>query len=172
MILEFLAVIMGGFGGAGTAMILRKVSFRWLPPSLTPFGAAAGMLAMVIYLEYSWAERFEAGLPEDVVVVSKNEVRSWYRPWTYAVPLSNRIVAVDNRMRMRNPNDPDLVMTGVVLAERWALNFGFQALFDCGNARRADLTETTTLDEQGLPVAVEWFQLSPEDPILIVACRS
>lgn len=171
MLLEFLAVIVAGFGGAGIALILRKASFRRLPPWLTPFGAAAGMLAMVIYLEYSWAERFEGGLPDDVVVVSKNESRAWYRPWTYAVPLSNRIVAVDNRVRKRNLSNPELVLTGVILAERWALNFGFKSLFDCANARRADLTEGTKLNENGIPLEADWYQLSPQDPMLIAACR-
>lgn len=63
MLIEFLAVIAAGFGGAGVALILRQLSARRLPSWLVPFSAAAGMLGMVIYLEYSWADRFEAGLP-------------------------------------------------------------------------------------------------------------
>ena len=51
------------------------------------------MVLMVIYLEYSWAGRFEAGLPKDVTVVSRNEHQVWYRPWTFAVPLTTRIIA-------------------------------------------------------------------------------
>lgn len=171
MLIEFLAVIAAGFGGGGTALILRQLSMRKLPTWITPFGAAAGMLAMVIYLEYSWAGRFEAGLPDDVVVVSKNELRSWYRPWTYAVPLTNRIMAVDNRIRKQNTNNPDLVLTGVILQERWALTLGFRSLFDCANARRADLTEGTKLDDNGIPLAAEWYRLSPQDPVLDAACR-
>lgn len=171
MLIEFLAVIMAGFGGAGVALILRKVSARRLPAWLVPGVAAAGMIAMVIYLEYSWAGRFEAGLPEDMVVVSKNEERSWYRPWTYAVPLTNRLMVVDNRIRKTNLSDPDLVMTGIILQERWAMAFGFKSLFDCADARRADLTEGTTLDDDGIPVAAEWYRLSPQDPVLLAACR-
>lgn len=171
MILEFLAVIVAGFGGGGTAMILRRLSGRRLPEWLTPAGVAAGMLAMVIYLEYSWAPRYEAGLPPEVVVVSKNQHSSWMRPWTYAVPLTNRIIAVDNRIRQRNTRNPDLVLTGVILQERWALTMGFQSMFDCANARRADLTESTRLDDQGVPVAAEWYALSPDDLFLTTACE-
>lgn len=79
MLIEFLAVIAAGFGGAGVALILRQLSARRLPSWLVPFSAAAGMLGMVIYLEYSWADRFEAGLPDNMVVVSRNEDRAWYR---------------------------------------------------------------------------------------------
>lgn len=119
MLIEFLAVIIAGFGGAGIALILRKLSARRLPAWLVPVCAASGMLAMVIYLEYSWAGRFEAGLPEDMVVVSKNEDRAWYRPWTYAVPLTTRLMVVDNRIRQTNKANPDLVLTGIILQERW-----------------------------------------------------
>jgi len=171
VILEFLAVIVAGFGGGGTAMILRRLSGRRLPEWLTPMGVACGMLAMVVYLEYSWAPRYEAGLPPDVTVVSKNQHVSWMRPWTYVFPLTNRIIAVDNRIRQGNTRNPDLVLTGVILQERWALTMGFQSMFDCANARRADLTEATVLDEQGIPVAAEWYALSPDDRFLTTACE-
>lgn len=171
MLMEFLAVIVAGFGGGGTAMILRRLSRARLPEWLTPAGVAAGMLAMVIYLEYSWAPRYEAGLPEDIVVVSKNQHASWMRPWTYAKPLTNRLIAVDNRIRQRNSRNPDLVLTGVILQERWALTMGFQSMFDCANARRADLTEGTSMGEDGIPQAAEWYTLAPDDPFLRVACE-
>ena len=170
MLMEFLAVIVSGFGGGGTAMILRRLSRSRLPEWLTPAGVAAGMLAMVIYLEYSWAPRYEAGLPENVIVVSKNQHSSWMRPWTYAVPLTNRLIAVDNRIRQRNSKNPDLVLTGVILQERWALTMGFQSMFDCANARRADLTEGTRLDEGGIPVSAEWYDLAHDDRFLTIAC--
>jgi hypothetical protein len=170
MILEFLAVIVAGFGGGGTALILHRLSGRRLPDWLMPVGTAFGMVAMVAYLEYSWADRFEGGLPPEITVVSRNEHRAWFRPWTYAVPLTTRIIAIDNRVRQTNAKNPDLVLTGVVLAERWALTFGFKSMFDCANARRADLTEGTTLDEEGIPLVAEWYQLAPDDRFLQAAC--
>ncbi len=170
MLMEFLAVIVAGFGGGGVAMILRRLSGRRLPEWLTPAGVAAAMLAMVIWLEYTWAPRFEAGLPEDVVVVSRNQHTSWFRPWTYAVPLTNRIIAVDNRIRQRHATNPDVVRTGVILQERWALTMGFETIFDCANGRRADLTEATQLDGDGMPINGDWYSLAPDDPFLRVAC--
>jgi hypothetical protein len=170
MILEFLAVIVAGFGGGGTALILHRLSGRRLADWFIPVGTATGMVMMVIYLEYTWADRFEAGLPENVTVVSRSEDRAWYRPWTYIVPLSTRVIAVDNRVRQTNLKNPELVMTGVVLAERWAMSMGFKSIFDCKNSRRADLTEGTQLDEEGIPLAAEWYQLSPTDRFLTTAC--
>ena len=171
MLLEFLAVIVCGVAGGGIGHLLLRLSGRRLPEWLTPAGAAAAMLAMVIYLEYSWAPRYQAGLPDDIVVVSKNQHSSWFRPWTYVVPLTNRIIAVDNRIRQRNSLNPDLVLTGVILQERWALNFGVQVVFDCANARRMDVTSTTRFTEEGVPEGGDWFSLSPEDPVLREACE-
>lgn len=170
MIMEFLAVIVAGFGGFGVAHLLHRLSRRNLPDWIVPVGAAAGMLFMLVWLEYTWAGRFEAGLPDEVIVVSNNEHRIWYRPWTYIVPLSTRITAIDNRVRQTNRNNPDLVKTGIILKERWALTFGFQSLFDCAAARRADLTEGTRLNAEGMPLDAEWYQLAFDDPFLIVAC--
>lgn len=169
--MEFLAVIVSGFGGGGTAMILRRLSGRRLPEWLTPMGVAVAMIAMVVYLEYSWAGRFERGLPDEVIVVSKNAHVSWTRPWTFAVPLTNRIIAVDNRVRQRNTRNPELVLTGVILQERWALTMGFSSIFDCANARRADLTEGTSVDSDGIPVPAEWYALAPDDRFLRTACE-
>lgn len=170
MFIEFFAVIVAGVTGFGMALILHRMTLRRLPDWTAPFGAAAAMVLMVIYLEYSWAGRFEAGLPEDVTVVSRNEHRVWYRPWTFAVPLTTRIIAVDNRVRQSNLSNPDYVITGVILKERWALTFGFKSLFDCAGARRADLSQGTAMDPQGIPQNVDWFSLSPDDPFLTIAC--
>ncbi|SUZ30502.1 hypothetical protein ROE7235_00225 [Roseibaca ekhonensis] len=170
MFLEFFAVVVAGVAGFGLALIAHRLTLRRLPDWTAPFGAAAAMVLMVIYLEYSWAGRFEAGLPEDVTVVSRNEHRVWYRPWTFAVPLTTRIIAIDNRIRQTNANIPDYVITGVILKERWALTFGFQSVFDCAGARRADLSDGTTLDAEGIPQDVDWFKMAPDDPFLTTAC--
>ncbi|CUX82580.1 MAG: Protein of unknown function (DUF2905) [Roseibaca calidilacus] len=170
MFLEFFAVIVAGVAGFGTALIAHRLTLRRLPDWTAPFGAAIAMVLMVIYLEYSWAGRFEAGLPEDVTVVSRNEHRVWYRPWTFVVPLTTRIIAVDNRIRQPHSVNPDMVLTGVILKERWALTFGFKSIFDCAAGRRADLSEGTVLDEEGIPQNVDWFTMDPDDPFLTTAC--
>ena len=170
MLLEFLAIMVAGFAGAGIALAARYFLRALMPDWIVPGGVALGMLSMVIWLEYTWASRFEAGLPEGMTVVARNEQQSWFRPWTYVVPLTTRVISVDNRISQRSVNNPDLVLTGLVLSERWAQNFGFKSLFDCANARRADLTEGTKLDEEGIPLAAEWYPLAPDDQFLTVAC--
>lgn len=170
MLLELLAIMVAGFAGAGIALGIRHFLRQIVPDWIVPGGVALGMLSMVIWLEYTWASRFEAGLPDGMTVVSRNESQSWFRPWTYAVPLTTRLILVDSRISQRSQINPDLVLTGIVLSERWARNFGFKSLFDCANARRTDLTEGTKLDEEGIPLAAEWYPLAPDDQFLTLAC--
>lgn len=171
MLLEFIAVVSAAFATAGIALVVNHLTRGRLPGWSLPFAAAAGIVGMIIYLEYSWADRVERALPPGVVIAHKNTHTAWFRPWTYVVPLSNRITAVDHRVRLTHPGQPDLVLTGVILQERWALNFGVQVIFDCANARRMDVTSATAFSEEGAPERGDWFRLSPDDPVLREACE-
>ena len=97
MLLEFIAIIAAGFGLAGIALTLNIALRRRLPPWIVPAAAGAGMLLMAIWLEYSWFERTASTFPDGVEIASTHQARSWYRPWTYVVPLTNRLIAVDRR---------------------------------------------------------------------------
>ncbi|MCC5984016.1 MAG: hypothetical protein JJU42_06600 [Rhodobacteraceae bacterium] len=171
MLLEFIAVVAAAFAAGGLALVANHLSRGRLPGWAPPFAAAGGIIAMIIYLEYTWADRVEAALPPGVVVAQQNTHTAWFRPWSYVFPLSNRITAVDHRMRLTHSAQPDLVLTGVILQERWALNFGVQVVFDCANARRMDVTSATRFTEEGVPEGGDWFNLSPEDPVLREACE-
>src|SRR3546814_15972817 len=92
---------------------------RRLPQWIVPAAAGAGMLLMAVWLEYSWLERTTTAFPDGVEVASTNQVRSWYRPWTYAVPLTNRLIAVDHCFDRRHAGVPDRVLTRVRPAGRW-----------------------------------------------------
>src|SRR3546814_14487400 len=119
MLLELIAIIAAGFGLAGIALSLNIALRRRLPQWIVPAAAGAGMLLMAVWLEYSWLERTTTAFPDGVEVASTNQVRSWYRPWTYAVPLTNRLIAVDHRFDRRHAGVPDRVLTRVILAGRW-----------------------------------------------------
>ena len=171
MLLEFIAIIFAGVGAGGVARLADVITGRKLLPAwIVPAGAGAGMLLTAIYLEYTWADRATASMPEGTVIASFNENRAWFRPWSYVWPVSNRLIAIDHRVTQRHPDHPDLVLTGVILRERWAPAFGFTSIFDCAGNRRADVSEGTRLSEDGAPEGVEWFTLSPDDPVLRAAC--
>lgn len=172
MLLEFIAIIAGGFGLAGLVMTLNFLVGKRLPGWAVPAAAGAGMLAMAIWLEYSWFERVTSSYPEGVEVASTNQTRSWYRPWTFVVPLTNRLIAIDHRASRRNPSHPDMVLTQVVLAGRWEPTRQFGAMFDCTGHRRADLLDQVVFEEDGTLRNASWHALDPADPMLRTACGS
>lgn len=171
MLLEFIAIIAAGFGLGGVALALNAALRKRLPGWLIPAAAGAGMLAMAIWLEYSWLERARAAFPPEVEVASTNEVRSWYRPWTYAVPLSNRLIAIDHRFERRNPAMPGQVLVRVLLVGRWEPTRQFAAVFDCAAHRRADFMDQVEFEDDGSLRNARWQPLPPDDRVLQVACR-
>jgi hypothetical protein len=171
MLLEFIAIIAAGFGLAGTVMALNVVLRRRLPGWAMPAAAGGGMLAMAIWLEYSWLERVRATFPPEVEVASTNQVRAWYRPWTYAVPLSNRLIAIDHRFDRRHPDRPGQVLVRILLVGRWEPTRQFAALFDCAGLRRADFMDQVEFDDDGGLRNARWQPLQAEDRVLQAACR-
>ncbi|MBJ6979111.1 hypothetical protein [Luteimonas sp. MC1895] len=170
MLLEFIAIIAAGFGLAGIALSVNIATRRRLPQWIVPAAAGAGMLLMAIWLEYSWLERTTGTFPESVQVASTNQVRSWYRPWTYVVPLTNRLIAVDHRFDRHHADAPGQVLTRVILAGRWEPMRQYGVVFDCTAHRRADLLDQVELGTDGGLENANWLQLSADDPVLRNAC--
>lgn len=171
MLLEFIAILAAGFGLAGVALVLDIALRRRLPKWLMPAAAGAGMLLMAVWLEYSWFDRTTGTFPEGVEVASTHAVRSWYRPWTYVVPLTNRLIAVDRRFDRRHPEAPGQVMTRVILAGRWEPTRQLGVVYDCNAHRRADLLDGVELDEGGRLGNADWVDLPADDAVLRTACR-
>ena len=170
MLLEFIAIVAAGFGLAGIALSLNIALRRRLPQWIVPAAAGAGMLLMAIWLEYSWFERTTSTFPDGVEVASTHQARSWYRPWTYVVPLTTRLIAVDRRFDRRHADRPGQVMTRVILAGRWEPTRQFGVVYDCNGHRRADLLDQVELDEDGQLRNASWAQLSADDAVLRTAC--
>lgn len=170
MLLEFIATIAAGFGLAGLALTLDIALRRRLPQWIVPAAAGAGMLLMTIWLEYSWFERTSGTFPDGVEVASTHQVRSWYRPWTYVVPLTNRLIAVDRRFDRRHADAPGQVLTRVILAGRWEPTRQFGVVYDCNGDRRADLLDGVEFAGDGTLPNARWTRLSPDDRVLRTAC--
>lgn len=170
MLLELIAIVAAGFALAGVALTLNFIIGRRLPGWAFPTAAGAGMLVMAIWLEYSWLDRATGALPAEVQVASTNEIRAWYRPWTYVFPLVNRLIAIDHRFDRRNPAMSGQVLTQVVLMGRWEPSRQFGVLFDCTGRRRADLIDQVVFADDGSLVNARWRQLDADDPVLRAAC--
>lgn len=170
MLLEFIAAIALGLGVAGTMMALRKLTGQRLPAFMLPASAGLSMIAMMVYLEYSWAERTTDRLPEGVVITAESTDAMWYRPWTYLAPVTFRLVAIDTRRSRINTAQPNQVMTTVMLLGRWMPIREIPVVYDCQRQRRADLDSDVTLADDGALVGASWRALAEDDRALEVAC--
>jgi hypothetical protein len=106
------------------------------------------------------------------VVVNASQERSWYRPWTYIKPLTLRLVAVDTRRNRRNETRPEWIMTTVILLGRWMPAREIPVVYDCDQARRADLGEDVVLGPAGQLQGAQWRTLDPDDPGLRATCQT
>lgn|SRR5690606_7730146 len=170
MLLELIAILAAGFGLAGVALSLNLLLRKRLPKWVIPASAGAGMLLMAVWLEYSWLDRTAGSFPQGVEVASTNQVRSWYRPWTWVVPLTTRLVAIDRRFNREHADMPGQVMAQVLLAGRWEPTRQFSAVFDCSGHRRADLVSDVALNEDGSLRNARWVRLPADDRLLQLAC--
>lgn len=170
MLLEFIAAIALGLGAAGLIMGLNLVTGKRLPGWLMPATAGLAMIAFMIYMEYSWSDRTQAGFPDGVVVTAKSSDSMWYRPWTFLRPLTLRMVAVDTRRNRTHAEAPDQVMTSVLLLGRWMPTRAIPVVFDCAGQRRADLHAGVELADDGQLIGADWRRLQADDPALRAAC--
>lgn len=165
MFLVLVAVVFAGLAGAGTAMILARLTGGRLPRWTAPAAAGAAMLTATIASEYAWYPRVSGALPPGVVVAHAVEARAPWRPWTYLRPHVERFVAIDAGAIRRNAEEPGLRMVDLYLYGRWAPVRAVQVAVDCAGGRRADPGE-------GADGPRAWRAVGPDDPILRAACAA
>ncbi|MCB1334978.1 MAG: hypothetical protein KDK26_15350 [Roseivivax sp.] len=163
MLLQLVAVIVAGVGGAGLMMGLNRLTGRRLPRWLVPLAAGAAMLATAVASEYGWYTATRDGLPQGFVVVQTVETRAPYRPWTYAVPLVTRFIALDPTAIKPAQDDINHSLVTLYLFARWQPALLVEVRVDCAGKRRADPSE-----EPAAPLV--WREVGADDPILAAVC--
>ncbi|PWR04107.1 hypothetical protein DKT77_03445 [Meridianimarinicoccus roseus] len=172
MFLELIATFVIGLGGAGTVLLLNKVMRGRLPGWLMPATAGLSMIAFSIWSEYTWYPRTANNLPDKVVVAWANEDSAPWKPWTYALPQTNRFVAVDTGTIRTNDGLPGQRMVDLYFMGRWAPGRQVSVVFDCDGNRRAELGPNAAMDERGALSPDAWTTMAPDDPVLRTACRA
>jgi hypothetical protein len=170
MFFEFVATITAGFAAAGLALLLSKATGGRTPRWLIPVAAGIAMLAYTIWSEYSWFDRTQASLPEGLVIVSQNESRAIYRPWTYLFPMIDRFAAVDTQSIRQNEAVPDLRLAEIYFWGRWSPIRRIPVAFDCVENLRAPLVEGVKMEADGQIKDATWTAVENGDPALATAC--
>ncbi len=168
MVLEILAAVTAAFALAGIALGLRKLTRQRLPGWIVPAAAGLGMIGYAIWSEYSWYPRSLAGLPPGVQVLRAEAGPSGLRPWTLAVPVTLRFLALDLRASAQHPANPALRMVPMYGFARWQPAQDFAMVFDCAQGRQVILQDGMEITADGTLVGAEWA--AGEQDLLAAAC--
>lgn len=170
MIMELLATVAAGAGGAGLMLALKKLSWGHLPKWAIPAGAGAAMLASTIAIEYSWYPTAQRSLPEQLTVAEAYPLAVPYRPWTYAIPMIDRFIAVDTASVRANPEVPEQRLANTWLFQRWMTPRARAYLADCAGSRMAVLTTGIDMAPDGSVNGATWDSVPADDPLLRTIC--
>ena len=170
MAFELIAAAVFGLGVGGLAMLLRRMAPAVTPRFAIPASAGLAMLGFAIWSEYAWFERQAEALPHGVEVARTYAEPSTFRPWTYVAPYVGKFIAVDMAGARRHQAKPEQVLANVYFFVRHAPTAQVQMLFDCGGARRADITQGAQFSADGTVDGVDWRSIEPDDPLLAVVC--
>ncbi len=163
MFLELIAVIVAGLAGAGGMLLLSRIAGDRLPRWLVPVAAGCAMLAAAISSEYGWYGRTAGNLPDGLVVADQIDSPSWYRPWTYIVPMTQRFVAIDMENLQQNTQETSIFLADLYFFGRWRPVQSVEIMVDCAENLRAD----PTFGDGSAPV---WRDVGAADPILSTIC--
>lgn len=171
MILELIATVAAGVGGAGIAMAARKITRDRLPKWIIPIAAGGAMLATTISSEYAWYANTSANLPESMIVAQTVENSSLLRPWTRAWPFIDRFVVVESRSLRTNPAHPELRIAEAFFFGRWQPVNRIDVVADCTGLRRAPVNDAVQIAEDGAITGANWVAVAADDALLTTICQ-
>lgn len=105
MIWHLIAAVFAGLGAAGIGLLLRTLSRGRLPRWIVPVFAGLGMLGYQIHHEYTWFEHMRGQLPDSARVITSEQRPAFWRPWTYAFPLTTAFTVIDEDRLVRSRAD-------------------------------------------------------------------
>ena len=167
MFFELVATFAAGIAAAGLALIANHLTGGRLPRWALPVAAGAAMLGYTVWSEYTWGPRTQAALPEGVeVLMTVEEARVW-KPWTYLVPQTTRIMALDRASVQTKPDAPGILLADLYFFARWTPPAKRPQLVECEEGARADVSAATLSD----PSSAKWRSAGEDDPLMEALCQ-
>lgn len=168
MFFELIATFAAGIAAAGMALIAGHLTRGLLPRWSVPVAAGAAMLAYAVWSEYTWAGRTVAGFPDGVEVLTTVEETRFWKPWTYVVPQTTRIMALDRAGVQTKADATGVLLADVYLFARWTPPAKRPQLVDCEDGARADVSTAALAD----PDNATWRSVADDDPLMEALCQS
>ena len=93
------------------------------------------------------------------------------RSWPALLDLAPESAGIDLAAVRRNEKAPDLALAEIHVVARHEPTGMRRRIYDCAQARHADLGPQTDFTDDGLPVDPLWGALRADDPALTAVCR-
>lgn len=167
MFWNLVATFIAGFGAAGIALTIRSLTRKRAPRWLIPVFAGAGMLGYQVYLEYTWFDHKQSQLPAAAEVVSTEQQKIAWRPWSYLAPqvTSFTVLDVDSIRRER----------GTEGIARFYLHRFERIVMDRVSSQvyllNCDSRELVPLSAAGTPDVNALRRLDSSDPLQLGVCQ-
>lgn len=172
MFWELVATVFAGLGGAGIALIFRKLSANKAPRYLIPVFAGLAMLGFQIHSEYSWYQHQASRLPSGVVVVKAVEQKAVWRPWSYLYPQTLRFIAADVANASANTKNTQIKLVDLYFFERRAAARRVPVVLHCGQFARADFSDQLHIPAADEPLGEQWQKINKDDALISTVCPS
>lgn len=172
MFWELIATVVAGLGGAGIALILRKLCANKAPRWLMPVFAGTAMLGFQIHSEYSWFDHQASLLPQGVVVVKTVQEQAVWRPWSYLYPQTLRFIAADVNNAAANQRNNNIMLVDLYFFERRATARRVPVVLHCQQHARTEFSQQLDIPTADAPLSSIWQKLSADDPLLTAVCNS
>ena len=173
MLWELIATVFAGIGGAGIALLLRKLSKQTAPKWLVPVFAGVAMLGFQVQGEYDWYEHQTSLLPQGVVVVKTIQEEAPWRPWSYVFPQTMRFIAADVANSATNKIDSNLILVDLYFFERRQTAKRVPQIIDCIQGARTDFVQSfSASSEQKENTTQRWQPLDSDDLLLKTLCHT
>ncbi len=170
MFWELIATVFAGLGAAGMVLAARALGGRRIPRCTVPVAAGLAMLGFQIHSEYSWYAHQRSLLPDGVVVVSTVEDSTAWRPWSWVIPQTVRFMAVDAAGAAANRHNAEVMLADLYFFERRLAAKRVPQVVHCGQAARANLSDSLDIPAPGESLSKLWRRLPKHDPLLLALC--
>ncbi|MBB5322825.1 hypothetical protein [Marinobacter oulmenensis] len=168
MFWTFVATVFCGLGAAGIALGIRTATAKKAPRWIIPVFAGAGMLGYLVYGEYTWFEHKQSLLPEEAVIVSTEQEKIFFRPWTFVFPYVTAFSAVDVNSVNWNPDNPDVARFTLYRFEQTVTDSVSHRVHIINCPKR----QLVPLDSEGTPRVDNMKVLDSADPLFKTVCQS
>lgn len=171
MFLTIVGAIVLAIACAGLVSLGFRASGQRAPRGVLPLTGGVAMIVFMAWIENSWYGRTVSELPDSHVVVATGEFSNFIQPWTLVFPRINRFMLVDTETIRVNQAEPTLRQAEIILVQRYTPTVVTRQFIDCAEGRRADNTDATELDDNGLPTNVTWIDIPADGDLMATVCN-